>query len=307
MTEKELISKLQELKKIEPQKDWVFLTKSYILNQNFEQEQIKEVRPSIISIFQWLVLKPKPALISLVALGLVISTFSFAQNTLPGDPLYSLKIISEKAQSVFVPEKEKPKFALAITDKRLEELDKVAKAGETRRLFPAISAVERSTKKSTKEVSKIVKEEGGVAALKSIEQYVQGKDKTKQVFGSLGIEPKMSQEDEKLYAEFLIADWEKRTLNENQENLLKEAKSFFEKGDYSSVLYILVNQPQLQKEEEKEGQEKEIPQIQAIKLDIKKIDKETKPKLEIPKLTSGYFMGSKPEIGNSSIIALDIR
>ena len=244
MTEKEIIVQLQELKKIEPQKDWVFLTKQRILIQTRELPASSDV--SVVSVLRWLVLRPKLALMSLLVLGLFISPFILAQNALPGDTLYSLKIISEKLQSVFVSEKEKPEFILAISEKRLEELDKIAKTGQTRRLFPAISEVEKSVKAATKEVSKVVKEQGGEPALKSIEKYLQGKDKTKQVFGALGIEPTMSQEDEKLYAEFLIEEWGKRTLNANQEKLLEEAKGFFEKGDYSSILYILVNQPQLE-------------------------------------------------------------
>ena len=273
MTEKELISKLQELKRIEPQKDWVFLTKNSILSQ--KPELIKEENSSALSIFKWLVFSRKPVLVSLVILGLFISTFSFAQNALPGDFFYSLKIAAEKGQALFVSEKEKPKFILGLNEKRLEELDKVVKAGQAEKLSPAISAFEESANKAAKEVSKVIKEEGGEAAVKSIEKYVQGKDKTKEVFNSLGLEPKMSQEDEKLYAEFLVKDWEKRTLNENQEKLLKEAKEFFEKGDYSSALYTLImknsgedSRLQTNPREENEIKNQEIPQV---KLDVKNV------------------------------------
>ncbi|MEK7519397.1 MAG: hypothetical protein AAB565_01235, partial [Patescibacteria group bacterium] len=118
MIEKDLIAKLQELKRIEPQKDWVFLAKRQILAD--ENLLSIAVGNSSFSFFNWLFLKPRPALISLVVLGLLISTFSFAQNSLPGDLSYPLKRITEKSQAIFVSDKEKSNFTLGITEKRLE-------------------------------------------------------------------------------------------------------------------------------------------------------------------------------------------
>lgn len=241
MTEKDLIAKLQELKQIEPRKDWVFLTKNSILSQRVQL--VQEERPSIFSL---LVFARRPALVSLVLAGLVIWTFTFAQNSLPGDLLYPLKRTTEKIHSLFIPEEKRPKFTLEMTEKRLEELNRVVQTGATRKLFPAITEVEASTKEAAKEVSRVVKEKGGEEALRSIEKYVERRDKTRQVFGALGVEPITSQEDEKLYVEFLIGEWEKRDLSESQEELLKTAKEFFDKGDYSSALHILVRQNQLQ-------------------------------------------------------------
>jgi hypothetical protein len=248
MTEKELISKLKELKKIQPSREWVLYTKRKILAKETDWE--KNFSPSFTAFFKNLFFHPQRAFtFSLILVGLFFALTSFAQNSLPGDFLYPLKKIAEKSYYLLVPESKKPDFLLSINEKRLAELDRIARSGQTKSLFPAINEVEETRKETAKEISKIVKEKGGEVAVKSIEKYLHNKEKTMRVFGTLGIEPELSQEDEKLYAEFLIKDWEKRALNENQELLLKEAKILFEKKDFSAVLNLLINQPELDKGE----------------------------------------------------------
>ena len=100
MTEAELIKKIKTLKEIKPRKDWVVLTKTQILGN-------VEVRPQLF-LFPFF----KPAYAGLFLFLLLIGLAEFSQGALPGDPLYSLKRITEKAQSVFVSKEEQPKLQL---------------------------------------------------------------------------------------------------------------------------------------------------------------------------------------------------
>jgi hypothetical protein len=284
MTEKELISKLKELKKIQPSKEWVLYTKRKILTKETNRE--KDFFPSFLFFFKQFFFQPKRALIfsSFILIGLLFAITGFAQNSLPGDFLFPLKKITEKSYYLLMPESKKPDFLLSINEKRLAELDIIARSGQTKSLFPAINEVEETRKETAKEVSKVVKEKGGEEAVKSIKKYVHNKEKAMQVFGILGIESKTSQEeeDEKLYAEFLIKDWEKRALNENQELLLKEAKNLFEKEEFSAVLDLLINQPKLDlNKEETDLSEQQNQQINQqnqdeIKNENKKFDSSEK-------------------------------
>ena len=79
-----------------------------------------------------LLLRPAGVFFSISALLLTSSiiTVSAAQDTVPGDILYSVKIASEEVQKAFTTnEDDKARFEVALAGKRLEELEKILAAG----------------------------------------------------------------------------------------------------------------------------------------------------------------------------------
>lgn len=241
MTEKDLILQLKELKEIRPRKDWVILAKSQILGPAFAEAMAgkqEERKWDLSPIFGW-----KLAFVPIISVFLIIGVFGFAQNTVPGDFLFSVKKITETVQVGISSDMEKPGVYLRLANKRLEELSRIAETNQVRNLGPAIEEVQKQLAEVDINVSR-----PDSLALKEIAEEAQKFEKNKQkVEKALGIKINTEKYENVLekYAAYLIADLENRTLTEEDQKLLGEAKEAFETGDYSFALeklWLLSNQ-----------------------------------------------------------------
>ena len=236
MTEKELIFKIRELRQIKPRKDWVLLTKSQILSEQRDRVSLLDCdrgRASIFSFFKGLVFQPRMAYAFLIILGFFISAFSFAQNSLPGDFLYPIKKITERSQAVFVSEENKPKAQLELANKRLEELTKIAEQNQVPKLAPAINEFQKSAAlaaKNLKRPQKITKE-----VVDETKKLLENKEKAEALGVVIG---EMKELDDALAAlvESQIKDLEKRSLTEEQKEILETAKENLEEGNLNQSL-----------------------------------------------------------------------
>lgn len=72
----------------------------------------------------------KPALLAVLVFGIAFggwaATVSASYDSLPGDTLYTLKIMTEKAQLALTPEDAKPSLQMELASRRLEEMIKIA-------------------------------------------------------------------------------------------------------------------------------------------------------------------------------------
>jgi len=234
MTEAELIKKIKTLKEIKPRKDWVVLTKTQILGN-------VEVRPQPF-LFPFF----KPAYAGLFLFLLLIGLAEFSQGALPGDPLYSLKRITEKAQSVFVSKEEQPKLQLELTNKRLEELNKVAEANQVKRLAPALNEFETTKIAAKKEVVNSIKNKSGKEATKVAKDIAsklnEVNENEKKVYATLNIESTggVEQTAEKAVVEILIKDAKNSTLTEEQKADLVKVEEYYKSGDYQEALNLFM-------------------------------------------------------------------
>jgi len=234
MTEAELIKKIKTLKEIKPRKDWVVLTKTQILGN-------VEVRPQLF-LFPFF----KPAYAGLFLFLLLIGLAEFSQGALPGDPLYSLKRISERTQSVFVSKEEQPKLQLELTNKRLEELNKVAEANQVKRLAPALNEFETTKIAAKKEVVNSIKNKSEKEAIKVAKDIAPKladlNEKEKKVYATLNIESTEGTEQtaEKAVVEILIKDAKNSTLTEEQKTDLVKVEEYYKMGDYQGALNLFM-------------------------------------------------------------------
>ena len=234
MTEAELIKKIKTLKEIKPRKDWVVLTKTQILGN-------VEVRPQLF-LFPFF----KPAYAGLFLFLLLIGLAEFSQGALPGDPLYSLKRISERTQSVFVSKEEQPKLQLELTNKRLEELNKVAEANQVKRLAPALNEFETTKIAAKKEVVNSIKNKSGKEATKVAKDIAsklnEVNENEKKVYATLNIESTggVEQTAEKAVVEILIKDAKNSTLTEEQKTDLVKVEEYYKMGDYQEALNLFM-------------------------------------------------------------------
>ena len=234
MTEAELIKKIKTLKEIKPRKDWVVLTKTQILGN-------VEVRPQLF-LFPFF----KPAYAGLFLFLLLIGLAEFSQGALPGDPLYSLKRISERTQSVFVSKEEQPKLQLELTNKRLEELNKVAEANQVKRLAPALNEFETTKIAAKKEVVNSIKNKSEKEAIKVAKDIApklnEVNENEKKVYATLNIESTggVEQTAEKAVVEILIKDAKNSTLTEEQKADLVKVEEYYKSGDYQEALNLFM-------------------------------------------------------------------
>ena len=234
MTEAELIKKIKTLKEIKPRKDWVVLTKTQILGN-------VEVRPQLF-LFPFF----KPAYAGLFLFLLLIGLAEFSQGALPGDPLYSLERISERTQSVFVSKEEQPKLQLELTNKRLEELNKVAEANQVKRLAPALNEFETTKIAAKKEVVNSIKNKSGKEATKVAKDIAsklnEVNENEKKVYATLNIESTggVEQTAEKAVVEILIKDAKNSTLTEEQKADLVKVEEYYKSGDYQEALNLFM-------------------------------------------------------------------
>jgi histidyl-tRNA synthetase len=222
----QIIKELQNLKKIKPDKEWVIKTKAEIL---------KEEKTSWFFVL-------KPALIAGFSLLLLFGVNIFAQNSLPGTPLYPLKKVAEDSQKLFIPEEKLPLYQIELTEKRLEELEKVVKENDTRKISPALSEFNSVKKETEKKIQEIV-QKNPQKAEEIAPQLLKIEKKENEVLTALGLND-TKKESLKNLAESLIKSLENSSLSDSQLEILKSAKDAFEKGDYSTALEMAIKASQ---------------------------------------------------------------
>lgn len=229
MSEKALIGKIRELRRIQPRQDWVLLTKSRILGEEFAQPK---------PLFGFFRLAYAGVLTTLIIFGL----FGFAQYSLPGNLLYYVKRAAEKGQAVFVSAEEKPKYELEMANKRLGELNKIAQTNQVKNIAPALSEFKMTRAAAKKSVSNSIKGKTEKEAIKIAKQVAGELNEVNKgevrVFGSLGIDSEGNENGsvDKIVIELLLKDAESSTLTEEQAEDLVKVKGYYENGDYAKAL-----------------------------------------------------------------------
>ncbi len=232
MAEKDLINKIKELKNIKPKEDWVFLTK----NRIFSEEQQFSLSP-FESFKQLFNLKPAFVISSLINVGLVGLTFVFSvQSSLPGDLLYSVKKIGEDAQLSLSSETEKPGAYLELANKRLEDLDKIAKINKIENLVPTIREFQNSISKAVEDLNRI---EDDSYIIMEIVSQTKKLEESKQRIEALGIVIGETKELDNALAQLIereLEGLENQILTEEQEESLVQVKEDYQAGLYYQAL-----------------------------------------------------------------------
>jgi len=223
MTEEQLIGKIRELRQIKPRKDWVLSTKTQILGQEPRLEIFPFFRPAYAGIFVVL---------------LLIGLFEFSQSALPGEPLYVLKRISEKAVVSLTPQEQKSKVNLESANKRLEELNQIAQNNEVKKLAPAMSEFQANVSEAAKNLVNVKKVDKEIIA--QTQKLEENKEKVEQVLATK-IETEELDNALGQLVEREIKDLKERTLDEEQTAILEEAKADFEAENYSEALIKILS------------------------------------------------------------------
>jgi hypothetical protein len=236
ITQKKLIVQIKDLKEIKPRAEWVILAKSQVFNVNLAKEVISNPvkMPSRISNilgFIKAVKFQKKLAYSFATLAFVmVGVVGFAQQTVPGDFLFSIRKFTENSQASLTGQTGL-KQEIATFNSRINDLAQASKQGKKNNIPSAINEV--STKASA--LTKTLKESSGddSNAIKEITEslqvlaYLPGTDLT---------ENSEVKELSQTLLEKQIADLEKSILTEEQEKVLAEVKELYEQEKYVKAL-----------------------------------------------------------------------
>lgn len=136
MQEKDIITRLSVLKAIQPSENWVCESRRKVLSQtpvSYETHKVKLYNifdKYATLVFNLRSLAPNKLAFSLLSAVFVlfmgIFTVSAAKSSMPGDPLYLMKIANENLVLAIVPEAEKSKVEIEQAGNRLEELARIS-------------------------------------------------------------------------------------------------------------------------------------------------------------------------------------
>ena len=242
MTEKDLIRKIRTLRRIEPRKNWVLLTKSRILGQDLEAKRSLSFREFFR--FQFAL---KPAFVLPVALLLIAGSifyFSNLKDLKTAQVEYQQKLIqlqgltpalvqlqaniSQVRESLEKAEVKNPKQVLEIR----KSVESAALAGkeviaETKKMVEATSPARLAPQGEAGESEKIAKTtEPEAQILTSITE-------TEKAIEEL---ENSSQQKVKETVEYLLGEIEHWALGEIDQQRFEEAKEAYRNGDYNQAL-----------------------------------------------------------------------
>lgn len=127
MNDIEIINKIQKLKNIEPDSNWVYFVRENLLNGIHENEEIPVSKKlNIFEVFSFPALKPVAlTLVSLVFVSAFSGAFVMAKKAAPGESFYSVKLTYQKLKTNFISEEQKPQTHIDYAYGRIEDMERV--------------------------------------------------------------------------------------------------------------------------------------------------------------------------------------
>jgi len=175
MNERDVISQLKSLKEIEPNENWVVSVREEILTNapfNDVASSIYAEKPSKMDNLMYVYesisakyrLMPSVASMSIILLIGSFVTVTAAKTSLPGDPLYAIKIANENIVLAVTNDEDKPGVEMEIAGKRLEELTEISKkasdAGQQQKVEQLVKTFEEKVVSANDKMSKISQKSG---------------------------------------------------------------------------------------------------------------------------------------------------
>ncbi len=234
MKEKKLLKELKELKQIKPRKDWALLTKREILG---EERSVFSLDELILG--AKMVLRHKAAFASLVLLLVIIGSFGFVQNSVPGDMLFTFKKAGERGAGLFASDKVERSFD--ITNKRLEELGLIARENKVDKLASAIEEYQASVSETARVLGGEVRTEG--ENTEEIAREIESLASKRTELEKEGVEMPQNGSYNAVMGELLkreVKDLENRSLAEEDVVALEEVKELIEQGKLDQAFVKLM-------------------------------------------------------------------
>jgi len=239
MEDTKLINKLKELQQVKPNKDWVILVKSQILA---DAKPVKN--ESIFGVLKFLpslIYQRKLAYAFATLMFIMVGMFGFAQYTMPGDMLFSVKKMTEQGQTAFVSKENQLKNDLEIASRRLDDLTQVVKDNKTQNIAPAIKEFQASISGATKNLIDTIEQKDS-QSIKEIALQIKKMEDSKKQLQTYGVDLEDTQESKDLNSALAslvqreIDAIEKTTLTDEQLEKIQTVKDLYAEGKYIDAL-----------------------------------------------------------------------
>ena len=227
ITEKQLISSLQQLKEIKPRKEWAVLLRSQILAEVQVETKVAE-QPAKFAGFMNIFAERKMVYSFAVMLLLIFGAFGLVK-LMPSEKLPNKSTASLTGQTGI-------KQNVVALNTRINDLVKVTKEGET----DTIPSAKNDVKTTVSELAKSLKD-----------NPVQDSDTIKDIASSLktladvpGTDLTATPDVQDLYQTVVhsqIADLQKTTLTDSQKKILTDAENLYGQGRYQEALEEIYN------------------------------------------------------------------
>ncbi|MFA5878069.1 MAG: DUF5667 domain-containing protein [Candidatus Staskawiczbacteria bacterium] len=227
MNDKDLIKKLQGLKEIKPSQDWASLLKRQIVGE--------QSKTSVFEVFPRMFFQRRLAYATISVFAVVLGVVGFAQYTVPGDFLFSVKKATERSQGALLASGTPSEYNLDIVNRRMEELAGILKDNKTGNVDSAVQEIKDGIAQAIKDIP------ANVDNFASIAPKIQKIQRTKRDVEVLGVI--MLQESNQLndalaplVANEIKALDQATNLDLTQQRTLDEIKAHYEKGEYTAAL-----------------------------------------------------------------------
>lgn len=244
MEETKLINKLKELQQIKPRKEWVILVKNQILGAD-NRNTVKVVQErdwlKVLGLLPALIYQRKLAYAFAAFLFVMAGMFGFAQYTVPGDMLFSVKKLTEQSQTAFVPQKNQLQDNFRTANKRLNDLTQAVKDKKIQNIAPGIREFQASISSATRNLIDGIGQKDS-QSIKEIALQVKKIEDNKKELQTLGVDLEATQESKDLnnalasLVQREIDDLEKTTLTEDQQKIMQTVKDLYADSKYFDAL-----------------------------------------------------------------------
>ncbi len=235
MEDTALISKIQTLKNIKPNRAWAVLARQRIVEEAFGREE------RAFPVFRFW---ERPALVfsllSVIVGGGIIAEVS--KTSLPGDALYVLKAKAEQARLSFYSDATKSFAQLAIAQKRLDELKEVAVSKNTENLSSALKEFDSNVENASRRLAELILKDPSKTQEvgKELALLIRQKNEVEKILGSrIGQDESELDILTKALVENEIATLNKATLTETQSVMFERAKDEYANGRYQESFELI--------------------------------------------------------------------
>lgn len=230
ITQKQLIEQIKGLKEIKPRQGWVILAKSQIFDSSPTKILLGDKNPvrkvSIFDVIKSINFQKKLAYSFATLVFVIVGLIGFAEHTMPGDLLFPVKKIAEQSEAALIGHPN----SVARLSKSISDLAQVAKEGRTGNIPSAISEVNANASQLAKDLKNNL-----ITDSETIEKIAVGLQTLAYVSGTDLSESMDIKDLYRVVAQNQIADLEKATLTEEQEEILAEAKDLYEQEKYKQA------------------------------------------------------------------------
>lgn len=243
MENKEIIKKIQELKKIKPSSEWLTLNRDFLLREckaslgDVPMEKIswQDYGQYFVRLFSQRMFEP--AIVILLLLGVFLSSsliVNAAFYSLPGDYLYQVKIALERTQVAITPDEgKKVELKMEFAKKRVEELDKIVAQpditpeAKKEKINVAVNEFKKNVvavKEHIDKVSKPVPNPVAADQEQNLRMAIAVSSKTNELVKALDEQTNSLSEEEKVGVGEIVADaiFSAQQTNQSAEDLIKE-------------------------------------------------------------------------------------